>query len=118
LEPVANPIEKVHDLDTPTVTMAAPPATFVKKRIAERERVPLHPLRRRSQQNVTAVCAKVYYWKPSGSMSFARGRSPFQDRLISQQACRGGTRAGTPAPGVSSFESFQTETPKPQDWEG
>jgi hypothetical protein len=62
--------------------MAAAFARFVKKRIAERERGPRDPLRRRSQQNLTAVCAKVYYQTADGSMSFARQRYPVQEALF------------------------------------
>jgi hypothetical protein len=54
--------------------MAAAFARYVKKRIAERKRGPGDPQIGRSRENVTAVCAKVYYQTADGSMSFARGR--------------------------------------------
>jgi hypothetical protein len=52
--------------------MAAPPAAFVKNGVAEREKTRREPLNGCRQQNVTAVCAKVYYWTAKGSMPFAR----------------------------------------------
>jgi hypothetical protein len=59
--------------------MAAAFARFAKKRLAQRERALGDPRLGRSRNNVTTVCAKVYFLTPSGSMSFARHRRITQE---------------------------------------